>query len=465
VAISLVQSKSGTGTSLSSLTVTFTSNVTAGNLVAVAVNLVSNSASITSVKLGTTALTLANSKTLTGSPDDIAAIYYLANAPSGQNTITITLSGSIQAYQEAWCTEWSGCATSGVLDVAPSGGTSTSGTWTSNSSGTLSQASEVIIGAAGFYFGAGTSVTSPGSPWTELGTLSNSSTAALATGYQIVSATTAQTYSGTTTNGNSSSAVITSFKASTGTTVAISDAAVSIAASALTPGVTVPVSRASVSVAASPVTPFIGTIVSIGTASVSVAAEALTPALQVSINPASVSVAASPLTPSVFRKLIISIASQSGTDAYGNSYPEGLMVGASADGPQVGLVPNPGGAAELRFPVPALSLSNTGNVAADDNYLLVSGPALSASGQNDWVQVQQITYLGAEDTASGVLYYIDTSGVAHACARWSKTGFAIPGVASPPPAPSIVGECALYYYGDTLYAVGNSGIPVAIANT
>lgn len=131
------------------------------------------------------------------------------------------------------------------------------------------------------------------------------------------------------------------------------------------------------------------------------------------------------------RRLLVSLASKAGTDDYGNSYPVGVEVGSSLDGAQVALIPQAGGtgkAAELQFPVPAMALSNTPNIAGGQATpavanLLQSGPALAAPGFTDWVQTVQFSGDGTGTDARMEFRYIDTSGAAHVIASYDGTGW------------------------------------------
>jgi len=232
VAASEVQHATNSITTTGSLTITFAAAVTAGNNVIVAVGtfLGTTAPTVSGVTLGSTAFTKANGLA-SGKAD--CEIWYLENAPSGQNTVTVTLTGGsgISPATLGIASEWTGLAASGSLDVHPAGGSGTSTSWSSNSSGTLSQASEVIFGAV-MVKTAGGAVTPPGSPWTNETVTANSGLDEVALGYQVVSAVTAQTYSGTTATTANWSSVIASFRQSSGVAVALPAAQVTVAAPA-----------------------------------------------------------------------------------------------------------------------------------------------------------------------------------------------------------------------------------------
>ena len=130
------------------------------------------------------------------------------------------------------------------------------------------------------------------------------------------------------------------------------------------------------------------------------------------------------------RALLVALASKAGTDDYGNTYGQGVTVGPAST-PQVYLAPPqvPGGAAEVQFPVPAaLPLSNVPNVAGGvvlGNFaeLVVSGPALAAAGQEDWVQLGLFSNDASDDGAHMDFVYVNTSGGAARQAHMTAGGF------------------------------------------
>lgn len=143
----------------------------------------SSQGTISSLKLGTTSLTQAVTKTDTSEGFTSTWIYYLPNAPSGQTSVVVA--GSNLAVDSADGSvdiiEVAGLATASMLDVTNvANGASTA---YSVSSGVLAQANEIIFGITD-----GVSLGSA-SGWTMVGTPSGS-----ATGYKIVSANTSQTF-------------------------------------------------------------------------------------------------------------------------------------------------------------------------------------------------------------------------------------------------------------------------------
>lgn len=161
----------------------------------------SSQGTISSVKLGTTSLTQAVTKTDTSEGFTSTWIFYLPNIASGQTSLVVT--GSNLAVDSADgsvdIVEVAGLATASMLDVTNvANGT---GATYSISSGALAQANEIIFGITD-----GVSLGSA-SGWTMVGTPSGS-----ATGYKIVSANTSQTFTGSAASGGWA-ASLASFKA------------------------------------------------------------------------------------------------------------------------------------------------------------------------------------------------------------------------------------------------------------
>lgn len=213
----LVQSKSGTITSGTSLTITLTSATTAGNCLVVAVGGTQSSTnpSVTGVTIGGSADNFAKAKSVNVAGDADAEAWVDPNCVGSQTSVVITFAAGSGTSQGcgAWVMEWSGLA-SAPTDKTNSGTGGTS-SWSSGASGTLTQASEVVIGCV-MSFTSGGSLSTPTSPWTELGTLTAGTGNNFAAGYQIVSATTSLTYNSTLSGGAQAwAAVIVSLEAST----------------------------------------------------------------------------------------------------------------------------------------------------------------------------------------------------------------------------------------------------------
>jgi hypothetical protein len=145
--------------------------------------------------------------------------------------------------------------------------------------------------------GAATTITGPGSPWTNLAQLGSGISSALLAGYQVVSATTAQTYSGTQT--------ATSFECNGAVIVTLLAAAAGGPVTSVLGTAMAPMKLALAGSAAS------GSNVT-GTFGVAMAAMKLALAGGVPLS----------------RQLLISLASKAGTDDYGNSFPQGILATA-----------------------------------------------------------------------------------------------------------------------------------------
>jgi hypothetical protein len=172
---------------------TLSSTITApaaGNDLIVCINSFNTTtATITSVKLGTVSLTQALTKNQGGDGATQSWLYYLANVAAGQTAVAVTGSGLQVDTSNGGVDiiEASGLLTASPLDKAPAGGGGTSTSWSSASTGTLSQPNELVVGTA-----CGFSMANP-SGWTMV----SGGGTARRTGYKIVSATTAQTFNGT----------------------------------------------------------------------------------------------------------------------------------------------------------------------------------------------------------------------------------------------------------------------------
>jgi hypothetical protein len=138
-------------------------------------------------------------------------VWWLDGIPGGVTSITLT-PGASPSHFSAVIFEVSGIGgPGGSKDKSNTHGVSSSTfvSWSSNSSGTLSSSSELCVGAMGFA-GVPSGQTGPGGSWSD-----TSPTNWMMAGTNIVSATTAQTFSGTATcsgTGNSSTSIAT-FKA------------------------------------------------------------------------------------------------------------------------------------------------------------------------------------------------------------------------------------------------------------
>jgi Concanavalin A-like lectin/glucanases superfamily len=112
----------------------------------------------------------------------------------GQTVVVVTFAETITGAI-VYVEEWSGVASSGAVDQASGGGTS-SEDWSSGATGTLSQPSELVHGAVLCFTEAGPpAITGPDRPWTSLPGVS-AGDYTLMTGYLAVSSDASQTYAG-----------------------------------------------------------------------------------------------------------------------------------------------------------------------------------------------------------------------------------------------------------------------------
>jgi hypothetical protein len=187
---------------------------TAGNCLAVVVQ-VFGGATVSSLHLGGGADNFAKADGVLDDNFSDCEIWTDQGCAGAQTSVVITLSGSAQVVQ-AYVIEWPGLLTTGAVDKTNHGTTTFGTSWSSGSSGTLSQASEVVIGAVAATPASTTTLTTPGGSWTELAQLSAADageTSYLGVGYQSVNSTAALTYSGTTADSSLIAAVIVTLKA------------------------------------------------------------------------------------------------------------------------------------------------------------------------------------------------------------------------------------------------------------
>jgi hypothetical protein len=166
----------------------------------------SGTPSVTGVTLGGSSTGWAQAETEHDSSDEsLAAIWYNTDIAGGQTALVVTGTDVDVAsgYGGIVVLPVSGLLAVGALDKV-SKGTNTSSSFSSGATGTLTQASEVAFGCCNASAG---SAAGPASPWTNT---SPAGTVAVA-GYQVVSATTSLTYTGTCSGSLAYSAVIVSF--------------------------------------------------------------------------------------------------------------------------------------------------------------------------------------------------------------------------------------------------------------
>jgi len=198
----LVQAKSGTASSGTTVTVTLTASTTAGNCLVIYVGAVQGTTNptVSGITLGGSAANVVNVKSVNNNADTDCEIWIIWNIAGGQTSVVITFTAGTGTGQgnAAWVEEWSGLlATSSPVDTPTANGTNgVSTTPSSGSTGTLSQPGELVVGAISAFNQA---ITGPASPWVNEADI-GAGNADLIAGHQVVSSTGAQAYSGTVTS-------------------------------------------------------------------------------------------------------------------------------------------------------------------------------------------------------------------------------------------------------------------------
>jgi hypothetical protein len=128
--------------------------------------------------------------------------------------------------------------------------------------------------------------------------------------------------------------------------------------------------------------------------------------------------------------LILSIANASGTDPYGNTYPEGLTVGEPGM-PQIELFTS-AGAAEAAFPTHASGEDTAATLFAatfagttGNSLLQITGPSATARPDLYKIQIGSSSYDGTTSAADLTLTYVDSGGTAHNTVLLTSTGTAV----------------------------------------
>ena len=205
----LVQSKSGTATAGTTVTITLTGSTTAHNCLVVYAGAYQSSVgpTVSGITLGGSAGNF-NQEDFEPFGNADAEIWSDRDCAGGQTSVVVTFSAGSGSNlgMAAWVEEWSGLLTTPPADQV-SGDTGTGTSPTSGATGTLAQATELAAGV----IAATQSVTGPSSPWVNQSLLTAGGLRLMA-GHQVVAATTPVTYSGTMTSGTWE-AVIVTFKA------------------------------------------------------------------------------------------------------------------------------------------------------------------------------------------------------------------------------------------------------------
>lgn len=194
--IALVQHASGNGAA--PLTVSFSSNVTAGNCIVVCVTALTTG--VTAVTIGGVAdnfvSLIAEPGTGAGNSGWDSEIWADPNCTGGSKAVKVTTPGASTAVVDIF--EFSGVQLSNILDKSAGTGQGTSGgsNWSSGSTTTTTVSGEIWIGLAGGE-PASFAPTGPSSPWINEAVNSSANETQIA-GYRIVSSTGVAVYSGTT---------------------------------------------------------------------------------------------------------------------------------------------------------------------------------------------------------------------------------------------------------------------------
>ncbi len=208
-----------------------------------------------------------------------------------------------------------------------------------------------------------------------------------------------------------------------------------------------------------------------------------TPPVDVPLNPATVTITAYPVKPS--RALLMSLATVAGTDDYGNAYGDGISVYKDAAKIQVHVnqsqdlpaIELPTGLATEQQQGSLYALPRNVGLANEQSTLIVQGPESTHDGAFVTIQLDASTANGSGAAANGQLVcnhtlqaYWDSAGLHISNVLYGAAGVITIGdvvklapVGSTPATPA--SGCLLFYEGGTLYALGPSGNPVAIATT
>jgi hypothetical protein len=209
-----IQSVSFTAASGTSVTVTISATGTGNCLVVYfAAKQSTTTPHISGITLGGAAGNFAlAAQELPGGASNEAEIWTDRNAASGQTSVVITWTGGsgVTIGVAGRVEEWPGIITGASPVDKTSTGTGTSAAWSSGSTGTLTQAAEIIVGMVAEPGGSSNTITGPSSPWTNQTQVNDSTVVGMMSGWQQVAATTAQTYSGTLGTSNTWSSVVVS---------------------------------------------------------------------------------------------------------------------------------------------------------------------------------------------------------------------------------------------------------------
>ena len=216
------------GTGVTNITVTLGAGTTAGNTLIVAFCSTVAVAGSNPVTLGGSATNATQRVAEENSSGPAwAYIYEIYNIAGGQTAVKLTMGSSASILGTVF--EVSGLVATGAFDKSNKGTSTSAATFSSGSSGTLSQANEFVVGIVADNSQASNTFTGPSSPWTNEAQQQETAVNELC-GYQIVSATTALTYSGTSTGNEFSASAIATFEGSSVVTVTLTTPNLALAA-------------------------------------------------------------------------------------------------------------------------------------------------------------------------------------------------------------------------------------------
>lgn len=215
-----VQQITGQATGSALLTLTLPNATTASNVLVLCTSVSSTgtNTTITGVTLGGSADHWAQQATEGGGADTAIVSQWIdTNCAGGQTSVVVTLATGTGQTIMATLQEWNGINNASPLDKTSGNlsDTLTNTTWTSSATAATSQAVEVAIGAAFCFSNSGLTISGPGSPWVNLPQLfqSGAGGGGFLSGYNVLSATGAQTYAGAVDENSSYAALICTYKA------------------------------------------------------------------------------------------------------------------------------------------------------------------------------------------------------------------------------------------------------------
>ncbi len=199
--INLIETESATynnGCTSTACTITFSTSTTAGELIILTYQTGVSGADGSTIT-DNKGDTYAEAYDEVNVPNFSYATYYLANAPAGVNTITLTYgAGNSEIYTNLIAGHYTGIATSNPLDVTTSTHGYASNAWASGDI-TTSQSTELLAGQIFTYSCQGTSTFTPATGWTLRSSVADDNGDCFTYGDQIVSTTGTYQFSGTST--------------------------------------------------------------------------------------------------------------------------------------------------------------------------------------------------------------------------------------------------------------------------